>query len=106
MAWWGRQLYVRVTELGFPLEVLQPFLGSRVRSALWQQQAAAAASSNQQRACTQKVFLGHYGSNPKPWYGTKNLGKGAETRVRVFADIQNFALRAHCLHGIPSEPSW
>ena len=62
MAWWGRQLYVRVTELGFPLEVLQPFLGSRVRSALWQQQAAAAASSNQQRACTQKVFLGHYGS--------------------------------------------
>ena len=22
-------------------------------------------------------------------------------RVRVFADIQNFALRAHCVHGIP-----
>ena len=21
--------------------------------------------------------------------------------VRVFADIQNFALRAHCVHGIP-----
>ena len=22
-------------------------------------------------------------------------------RVRVFANIQNFALRAHCVHGIP-----
>ena len=22
-------------------------------------------------------------------------------RVRVFADIQNFALRAHCVHGMP-----
>ena len=22
-------------------------------------------------------------------------------RVQVFADIQNFALRAHCVHGIP-----
>ena len=33
----------------------------------------------------------------KPLYGTKNLSKGAKTRVRVFADIQNFALRAHCL---------
>ena len=22
-------------------------------------------------------------------------------RVRVFADIQNFALRAHCMHSIP-----
>ena len=30
----------------------------------------------------------------KPLYGTKNLSKGAKTRVRVFADIQNFALRA------------
>ena len=39
----------------------------------------------------------------KPWYGTKDLCKGAETRVRVFADIQNFALRAHCVHGIPHE---
>ena len=26
-------------------------------------------------------------------------------RVRVFADIQNFALRAHCVHGIPKEPA-
>ena len=25
-------------------------------------------------------------------------------RVRVFADIQNFALRAHCVHGIPHDP--
>ena len=41
----------------------------------------------------------------KPLYGTKNLSKGAKTRVRVLADIQNFALRAHCVHGIPSEPS-
>ena len=23
-------------------------------------------------------------------------------RVRVFADIQNFTLRAHCMHGIPT----
>ena len=38
----------------------------------------------------------------KPLYGTKNLSKGAKTRVRVLADIQNFALRAHCVHGIPS----
>ena len=38
----------------------------------------------------------------KPLYGTKNLSKGAKTRVRVFADIQNFALRAHCVHGIPN----
>ena len=37
----------------------------------------------------------------KPLYGTKNLSKGAKTRVRVLADIQNFALRAHCVHGIP-----
>ena len=33
----------------------------------------------------------------KPLYGTKNLSKGAKTRVRVLADIQNFALRAHCV---------
>ena len=31
----------------------------------------------------------------KPRYGTKNLSKGAKSRVRVFADIQNFAL--HCM---------
>ena len=41
------------------------------------------------------------------------LHQGAKTRVRVLADIQNFALcaqcvctacapRAHCVHGIPS----
>ena len=24
-------------------------------------------------------------------------------RVRVFADIQNFALHAHCVHGIPKD---
>ena len=30
-----------------------------------------------------------------PQYGTKNLSKGAKSRVRVFADIQNVALRAH-----------
>ena len=29
------------------------------------------------------------------------LTLGAKTRIRVFADIQNFALRAHCVHGIP-----
>ena len=40
----------------------------------------------------------------KPLYGTKNLSKGAKTRVRVLADIQNFALRAHCVHGIPPIP--
>ena len=41
----------------------------------------------------------------KPLYGTKNLSKGAKTRVRVLADIQNFALRAHCVHGIPNVPN-
>ena len=41
----------------------------------------------------------------KPLYGTKNLSKGAKTRVRVLADIQNFALRAHCVHGIPHVPT-
>ena len=30
-------------------------------------------------------------------YGTKNLSKGAKSRVRVLADIQNFALSAHCV---------
>ena len=29
------------------------------------------------------------------------LRQGAKTRVPVFADIQNFALCAHCVHGIP-----
>ena len=31
------------------------------------------------------------------------LPQGAKTRVRGFANIQNFALRAHCVHGIPWE---
>ena len=30
----------------------------------------------------------------KTQYGTKNLSKGAKSRVGVFADLQNFALRA------------
>ena len=30
----------------------------------------------------------------KPQYRTKNLSKGAKSRVRVFADIQNVTLRA------------
>ena len=38
-----------------------------------------------------------------PLYGTKDLSKGAKTRVPVLADIQNFALRAHCVHGIPRQ---
>ena len=29
------------------------------------------------------------------------LPQGAKTRVRVFANIQNFAMRAHYVHGIP-----
>ena len=29
------------------------------------------------------------------------LPQGAKTRVRIFADIQNFALRAHCVRCIP-----
>ena len=39
----------------------------------------------------------------KPQYGTKNLSKGAKSRVWVLADIQNFALCAHCVHGIPMD---
>ena len=35
----------------------------------------------------------------KTQYGTKNLSKGAKSSVRVFADIQNFALRARHSHG-------
>ena len=27
-------------------------------------------------------------------------------RVRVFADIQNFALRAYCVHAIPIDRRW
>ena len=27
----------------------------------------------------------------------RQVPQGAKTRVRVFADIQNFALRAHCV---------
>ena len=46
----------------------------------------------------------------KPLYGTKNLSKGAKTRVRVLADIQNFALRAHCVRtacmAFPIAPGW
>ena len=41
----------------------------------------------------------------KPWYGTINLCKGAKTSVRVFADIQNFALRACNSLGIPCSPN-
>ena len=37
----------------------------------------------------------------KTQYGTNNLSKGAKSRVRVFAGIQNFPLRVHCVHGIP-----
>ena len=33
----------------------------------------------------------------KSYYGTTNLRKRAKTRVRVVTDIQNFALRAHCV---------
>ena len=38
----------------------------------------------------------------KPQCGTKNLSKEAKSRVLVVADIQNFTLRAHCMHSIPS----
>ena len=38
----------------------------------------------------------------KPWHGTKNLRKGAKTRVRLFADTQNFALCAYCVLGNPT----
>ena len=47
------------------------------------------------------------GSYPSygPWHHARAarvpLSQGAKTRVRVFADIQNFALLAHCVHGIP-----
>ena len=34
------------------------------------------------------------------------LPQGAKTRARVFADTQNFALRAHCVHGIPIDTCW
>ena len=34
------------------------------------------------------------------------LPQGAKTRVQVFADIQNLALCAHCVHGIPNSPSF
>ena len=37
----------------------------------------------------------------KPYYGTTNLRKRAKTRVRVVIDIQSFALRVQCVHGIP-----
>ena len=33
----------------------------------------------------------------KSYYGTTNLRKRAKTRVWVVTDIQNFALRAHCV---------
>ena len=33
----------------------------------------------------------------KSYDGTTNLRKRAKTRVRVVTDIQNFALRAHCV---------
>ena len=33
----------------------------------------------------------------KTQHGTKNLSKGAKSRVWVLADIQNFALRAQCV---------
>ena len=33
----------------------------------------------------------------------KVLPQGAKTRVQVFAHIQNFALRVHCVHGIPPQ---
>ena len=36
-------------------------------------------------------------------YGTKNLSKGAKSRVRVFAEIQNFALRARHSHCVPQK---
>ena len=42
----------------------------------------------------------------KPLYGTKNLSKGAKTRVRVLADIQNFALRAHCVRTACALRAW
>ena len=42
----------------------------------------------------------------KPNVVQKNLWKGAKTRVQVFADIQNFALRAHCMHGIPFDANY
>ena len=46
----------------------------------------------------------------KTQYGTKNLSKGAKSRVRVLADIQNFALRAHCVctacMAFPIWPHW
>ena len=37
----------------------------------------------------------------KPFHRTTNLRKRAETRVRVVIYIQNFALRVHCVRGIP-----
>ena len=40
------------------------------------------------------------GSKKNPEWN-KNLSKRAKSRVRVFADIQNSAMRAHCVHGVP-----
>ena len=41
--------------------------------------------------------IGRKKNYKKTQYGTKNLSKGAKSRVRVLADIQNFALRVHCV---------
>ena len=35
-----------------------------------------------------------------PVRAASSAPQGAKTRVQVFADIQNFALRAHCVYGI------
>ena len=49
-------LQVLITELGFPVEGLQPFFGSRVSNKFEQQQQQA-ASSKLQQAVKKKVFL-------------------------------------------------
>ena len=49
----------RVTELRFPLEVLQPFLGSRVSNVFWQH-----SSSKQQQQAINKSSWGHCSSKP------------------------------------------
>ena len=63
--------------------------------------------SGQQRVTIQMCHIPNADEAKKnPQYGTKNLSRGAKSRVRVLADIQNFTLRAHCMHGIPWVFGW
>ena len=57
--------------------------------------------NGQQRVTIQMCHIPNAQEAKTTQHGTKNLSKGAKSRVRVFADIQNFALCAHCVHGIP-----